>query len=76
MPGRPLKSLFPYGACSATNRKGERCGCRVVKLMNSGRLVCRFHGSESTGPKTPTGKRIAAMNLVRWRLRRSGQRDP
>ena len=57
MPGQPLRSLFPYaGLCEALNKRGQPCGCRMVRRTKNGRLLCRFHGGAATGPNTPEGE--------------------
>lgn len=57
MAGSPLKQMFPFGACQAHTTKGKRCGCRQVFKMKNGRLICKWHGGLSTGPKTEEGKK-------------------
>jgi len=57
MAGSPLKNLSPNGLCQAKNRRGEPCGVRLdVHRCKNGRLLCRWHGGYSTGPRTPEGK--------------------
>lgn len=51
----------------------ERCGaktqsgppCRGRPVHPGGR--CKFHGGCSTGPKSPAGKAVVALNLPRVR---------
>ena len=69
MAGSPLKSMFPLGACESNNRRGTRCGCRMVYRTKKGKLRCKYHGGLSTGPKTPEGKaRLVAGALRNLRL--------
>jgi hypothetical protein len=60
---RPPKSERPE--CGAMTRTGRPCRARVV--WNTGerepKTRCRKHGGLSTGPKTPSGLKRAAMNL-------------
>ena len=55
--------------CGAKNRKGLPCQCKL--LLKGGK--CKFHGSMSTGAKTPEGKErsIAALRAgwAKWRLK-------
>jgi hypothetical protein len=56
------------GFCEARNKRGDPCGSMMVrKAKSSGRWLCRFHAGWSTGPRTPEGKAIVAMNLRRTR---------
>ncbi len=59
--------------CGARTRKGTPCKAKAV----AGKKRCRFHGGNSTGPKTPEGReRIAEAQRKRWahwRQGRSGQ---
>jgi hypothetical protein len=58
---------MPYGdLCDALNKRGQPCGCRMVRRTKNGRLLCRFHGGAATGPKTPEGKKRSGENLRRW----------
>jgi len=53
--------------CGAKTRKGSRCQRR--NLFRSGR--CALHGGKSTGPKSPEGKRRAALNGLRPKRKRT-----
>src|SRR5215470_11661976 len=80
MTGTPLKNLFPNGLCQAKNRRGEPCGVRLdVRRCKNGRLLCKWHGGYSTGPRTPEGKarcgEAGRRNLRQWHARRGGQLD-
>ncbi|WP_083918238.1 HGGxSTG domain-containing protein [Methylosarcina fibrata] len=44
--------------CGAKTRAGTPC--KLKAIYANGR--CKWHGGESTGPKTPEGKRRSAMN--------------
>ncbi|MET0732047.1 MAG: HGGxSTG domain-containing protein [Casimicrobiaceae bacterium] len=77
MVGTPLKNLFPNGLCEGTNRRGRPCGVRLdVRRCKNGRLLCRWHGGWSTGPRTPDGKarcgEAGRRNLKAWHARRKG----
>lgn len=48
--------------CGATTRAGHPCR----RLVPPGKR-CTNHGGASTGPKTPSGKGKAALNLPRVR---------
>ena len=49
--------------CKATTRKGTTCR----NLSEPGKRRCKFHGGESTGPRTDEGKaRIAEAQRRRW----------
>lgn len=64
MAGSPLKRYWPLGRCESLNRRGTRCGCRMVFKTKKGRFRCKYHGGMSTGPKTAEGKaRVAAAAL-------------
>lgn len=77
MAGSPLKNLFPAGLCQGTNRRGLPCGVRLeVRRCKNGRLLCKWHGGWSTGPRTPEGKvrcgEAGRRNLKAWHTRRRG----
>ncbi|TNC63112.1 HGGxSTG domain-containing protein [Rubellimicrobium roseum] len=59
-PARPPGHRAP---CGALTRKKQPCRA----LSEPGRQRCRFHGGQSTGPKTPEGRaRIAEAQRRRW----------
>jgi len=53
--------------CGATTRKGTPCKQRNIGLAN-GR--CKFHGGDSTGPRTRKGKKRSALNGLRPKRRK------
>jgi len=55
--------------CNARTKSGRPC--RSLALP-SGR--CRWHGGLSTGPRTPEGKRRAALNLLKARAALAAKR--
>jgi len=71
----PQRAIFFDGSkpiCGAKTRKGTPCRCKL--LLNG--LRCRFHGGNSTGPRTPEGKRrIAEANRRRWETYREARDD-
>ena len=53
--------------CGAKTRAGTPC--KRTDLFHSGR--CKFHGGTSTGPATPEGKALAALNGHRPKRKRT-----
>lgn len=55
--------------CGARTRAGKPCG----KEPRAGKTRCRFHGGESTGPRSAAGReRIAQAQRQRWALAKLG----
>jgi hypothetical protein len=62
--------------CGARTRRGTACAA----LSEPGRQRCRFHGGQSTGPRTPEGRRrvseaARARMIARWAARKKEKRD-
>lgn len=63
---KPPKPLWK-ARCGATTRKGLACRCRP----EPGRTRCKWHGGNSTGPRTPEGRvAIAESNRKRAMAKR------
>lgn len=55
--------------CSAKTRSGKPCKMKNLSLGWSGR--CKFHGGDSTGPKTKKGKKRSALNGFQPKAKRT-----
>ena len=53
--------------CGAKTRRGTPCKRRDLYGLSA---RCRLHGGLSTGPRTPEGKRRAALNGLRPKRRK------
>jgi hypothetical protein len=54
----PFPEILRGLACGAKTRAGTPC--KITALYANGR--CKLHGGLSTGPRTPEGKKRAALN--------------
>ncbi len=62
--------------CRQCSAKSKRTGYQCRAPATKGKTTCRFHGSGSTGARSPEGKaRIAAAHLVHGRETRSIRKE-
>ena len=49
--------------CNASKKNGQPCTARAINNTDK----CRYHGGESTGPKTEEGRRKSLSKLAQFR---------